>query len=167
MHKQVPGASASQDQLRRRSKERKNQPFIQRDEDASTRTTNTKMSTFNVNTFSQSSNAVLSKKNIESKENGRKAQRLLPISTSTSPLLPPATAANSGCKTYKFQKWAGGLNGRERGVANERVISNILPDHIQHTSLLYCVLGRQHHVRQEVTCATRQAGKPRRGALRR
>ncbi|KAJ6274536.1 hypothetical protein PSV08DRAFT_265255 [Bipolaris maydis] len=157
MHKQVPGASASQDQLRRRSKERKNQPFIQRDEDASTRTTNTKMSTFNVNTFSQSSNA----------ENGRKAQRLLPISTSTSPLLPPATAANSGCKAYKFQKWAGGLNGRERGVANERVISNILPDHIQHTSLLYCVLGRQHHVRQEVTCATRQAGKPRRGALRR
>ncbi|KAJ5030625.1 hypothetical protein J3E73DRAFT_278388 [Bipolaris maydis] len=144
MHKQVPGASASQDQLRRRSKERKNQPFIQRDEDASTRTTNTKI-----------------------KENGRKAQRLLPISTSTSPLLPPATAANSGCKAYKFQKWAGGLNGRERGVANERVISNILPDHIQHTSLLYCVLGRQHHVRQEVTCATRQAGKPRRGALRR
>lgn len=62
--------------------------------------TGTKMSTFNVSTSSLSSNTVLSE-SAGRKEDGRKAQRLLPISTSSSLLLPPATATNNGCKAYK------------------------------------------------------------------
>ncbi|KAF1836836.1 hypothetical protein BDW02DRAFT_201587 [Decorospora gaudefroyi] len=132
---QVPGASASQDQLGGASKRtRENQPFIQRDEDAPhPYKTNTKMSTFNVSTSSSSSNSVLS----ENRKVGKQEESTTLVTNQhiTSPFLPPATAATTGAKHTKPEvgRW---VNGSGRGMANERVMSNILPVHVQHTSVL-------------------------------
>jgi hypothetical protein len=78
----------------------RNQPFIQRDEDASTRTNKHKNVGFQRRRIFLLLPTRFSK-NIGRKENRRKAQRLLPISTSTSPLLPPNNSHNNGCKAYK------------------------------------------------------------------
>lgn len=148
-------------------KERKNQPFIQRDEDASTRTNKHKNVGFQrQRIFPASQRGPLRKTPEERKKGGKhdacyqSAQQPL----SSSPQQQPRT---TGAKHTRIQERAGGLNGRERGVANERVMSNILPDRNQHTSLPHCILKLYHYALQEVTCAARQAGKPRQDGVRR
>jgi len=85
----------------------RNQPFIQRDEDASTRTNKHKNVGFQrQHVFLISPNAALSE-STGRKENRRKAQRLLPISTSTPPLDPQTRSHKQRVQSIQSQKWAG------------------------------------------------------------
>jgi len=85
----------------------RNQPFIQRDEDASTRTNKHKNVGFQrQHVFLDSPNAALSE-STGRKENRRKAQRLLPISTSTPPLDPQTRSHKQRVQSIQSQKWAG------------------------------------------------------------
>jgi hypothetical protein len=126
--------------------------------------TNTKMSAFNVDMSSLHLPTRSSRKSTGRKEDRRKAQRLLPISTSTPPLLPPNNSHKQRVQSIQCQKWAGGLNRSGRGVANERVISTYCRFvSSKHSTTPIAALSHNHHAHQEVTYAARQAGKPRRG----
>jgi len=130
--------------------------------------TNTKMSAFNVNMSSSSLPTRPSQKALEERKTGGKHNACYQSAHQPLLLTPKHAATSNGCKAYKARSGLVSQNRSRRGVANERVISTYCRFvSSKHSTTPVAASNHNHHAHQEVACAARQAGKPRRGGVRR